>query len=232
MADDLEARLDEQVRYYRARAPEYDDWALRTGLFDRGSRDKAKWFAEIAELEAALERFNPTGRVLELACGTGQWTERLARHADELTAVDAAEEVLERNRERVGDGVLHIQADMFDWKPDRIYDVVFFSFWLSHVPMERFRHFWELVDEALVPGGRVFFIDNLASRAAADLDPEHSGPDPRSVVRKLSDGRAFRVWKVLHRPGQLVSRLSELGWDATAEPTGDFFLHCEARRRA
>jgi hypothetical protein len=28
------------------------------------------------------------------------------------------------------------------WRPDRRYDVVFFGFWLSHVPLERFAAFW------------------------------------------------------------------------------------------
>src|SRR5215470_686955 len=108
VADDLQDRLDEQLRYYRARAPEYDDWALREGSFDRGPRERTKWFAAIGKLERALDRFQPTGRVLELACGTGQWTERLTRYTDRLTAVDAAEEVLVLNRRRVGDGVRHI----------------------------------------------------------------------------------------------------------------------------
>ena len=231
MSDDLQDRLDEQLRYYRARAPEYDAWALREGGFERGPRERAKWFADIAKLERALDRFHPSGSVLELACGTGQWTERLTRYADRLTAVDGAEEALELNRRRVGDGVRYVHADMFSWTPTETYDVVFFSFWLSHVPPERFGQFWSLVRTALAPDGRVFFIDNLASPEAAALDPEHPGPDEGSVVRHLSDGRAFRVWKVLHRPKQLVAELNKLGWDAAAHRAGHFFLHCQATPR-
>jgi ubiquinone/menaquinone biosynthesis C-methylase UbiE len=230
VGDDLQDRLDEQLRYYRERAPEYDAWALREGRFHRGPRERARWFADIAKLERALDRFHPSGRVLELAGGTGQWTERLTRYTDDLTVVDAAHEVLELNRQRVGDRARHIQAEMFSWKPDRRYDVVFFSFWLSHVPPERFRQFWDLVRRALASEGRVFFIDNLASPEATALDPEHPGPEEGSVVRHLADGRAFRVWKVLHRPRQLVADLAELGWDATAHRTGHFFIRCEATR--
>ena len=50
-------------------------------------------------------------------------------------------------------------------------------------------------------------------------------------MRKLSDGRAFHVWKVLHGPKQLEHRLADLGWDAKAHRTGDFFLYGKARRR-
>jgi len=228
VADDLQDRLDEQLRYYRARAPEYDEWALRQGRFARGTRERARWFAEIAKLEQALDRFRPSGNILELACGTGQWTERLLPYADRLTAVDAAEEVLVLNRRRVGDRVMHVHADVFTWTPTATYDVVFFSFWLSHVPPEQFDRFWTLVRRGLAPGGRVFFIDNLASPEAAELDPEHPGPDEGSVTRHLSDGRAFRIFKVLHRPKRLEAELARLGWDATARRVGHYFLYCRA----
>src|SRR4051794_39683713 len=79
-AEPLDALLTEQVAYYRARAPEYEADGL-----DLPGGD---------ELVAALESFKPGGRVLELACGPGTWTPRLVRHADSVTAVDAAPEML------------------------------------------------------------------------------------------------------------------------------------------
>ncbi|HEX6751512.1 MAG TPA: class I SAM-dependent methyltransferase, partial [Longimicrobium sp.] len=87
--------IEQQKEYYRARAGEYDEWFERTGRYDRGPDHRARWFAEVEEVRAALERFRPAGRVLELACGTGWWTEQLLRWADEVTAVDASDEVLE-----------------------------------------------------------------------------------------------------------------------------------------
>ena len=68
MADELQDRLDEQLTYYRARAPEYDAWALREGPFDRG-RDNAKWFAEIAKLEERPRAVQPHGE----GPGAGRW---------------------------------------------------------------------------------------------------------------------------------------------------------------
>ena len=190
MTEHIKDLLEEQLAYYRSRAAEYDEWALRRGSFDRGPEANAKWFAEVDALEAALHEVEPWGNVLELACGTGQWTRRLLEHAETLTAVDAAPEVLALNRERVGDGrVNYLQADLFDWRPPERYDTVFFSFWLSHVPPEHFEPFWELVRASLAPGGRVFFIDNLPSRTASEVDPELDGPDGVSVTRRLSDGR-------------------------------------------
>ena len=64
--------------------------------------------------------------MLELACGPGVWTGQLLRHATEVTAIDASPEMLAIAAARVGDErVRFIQADLFAWKPDRRYDVVF-----------------------------------------------------------------------------------------------------------
>jgi demethylmenaquinone methyltransferase/2-methoxy-6-polyprenyl-1,4-benzoquinol methylase len=227
MRDDFEARMEHQLDYYRERAPEYDDWALRRGNFDLGEEGNAHWFEEVARLEDALREFDPgAGKVLELACGTGQWTERLAALSENITAVDASTEVLDENRKRNLRGVRYLQADLFTWEPDKKYDVVFFSFWLSHVPSERFAQFWDLVQRALAPGGRVFFIDNLPGEA----HPERRWVDDETVVRRLSNGSEFQVWKVLYEPADLVTELSRLGWNAVCESVGEFFLWGEATR--
>jgi demethylmenaquinone methyltransferase/2-methoxy-6-polyprenyl-1,4-benzoquinol methylase len=226
-ADDL---IEQQKEYYRARAGEYDEWFLRTGRYDRGPEFRERWFAEVDEVRAALERFRPAGRVLELACGTGLWTDRLVRHADEVTAVDASAEVLEINRRRVGDPrVRHELADIFAWRPDAAYDVVFFGFWLSHVPPERFDAFWAMVHAALAPGGRVFFVDSLRTELSTATD--HRLPDEAGDVvleRKLNDGRRFHIYKVFYDPAALQIRLDALGWRAEVSATESFFLYGEA----
>jgi hypothetical protein len=62
------AILDEQLAYYRARAPEYDEWFLRQGRYDRGLEHRAEWFREIATVEAALHPIIQMKEVVELAC--------------------------------------------------------------------------------------------------------------------------------------------------------------------
>src|SRR5713101_4855913 len=93
--------IADQIAYYRARAPEYDEWWLREGSYDLGPDVKAKWFAEVRIAEEALESFAPTGRVLELASGTGWWSQRLVDASTELTCVDASPEAIEIARTRV-----------------------------------------------------------------------------------------------------------------------------------
>src|SRR5207249_1902832 len=80
--------------------------------------------------------------------------------ADRVTALDASAETLAFNRAKHGDDrVDYLQADLFAFAPPRRFDVVFFSFWISHIPGPRFDGFWSVVADALAPGGRVFFLD-------------------------------------------------------------------------
>ncbi len=199
--------LAEQVAYYRAIAGEYEDHAISEPGAD--------------ELSAALDAFRPTGHVLELACGPGAWTERLLRYATSLTAVDAAPEMLARAKASVGeDRVRFIEADLFTWAPDRRYDLVFFGFWLSHVPVERFDSFWSLIGSCLEPTGRVFFVDDNYRTPDELIEGESSA----TIRRRLNDGSAYRAVKVPHRPADLEERLTRLGWRIKVTPTtGPFY---------
>jgi len=207
---DDDAVLAEQKRYYRARAPEYDDWWFRRGRYaDDPPHVREGWFADGAEVEQALDAFAPRGDVLELAGGTGLWTRHLVRHAEALTVVDASPETLELNRARVGDArVEYIVADVFVWQPPSAYDVCFFGFWLSHVPESRFDDFWEKVAASLGAGGRVFFVDGAGQHTA---HTSRQTSDERAV-RTLADGREFEIVKRFREPDDLASRLASLGW--------------------
>ena len=223
--------LAEQIAYYRARAAEYDQWWFRHGRYDRGPVDNALWFAEVAQLQAALAQFGPRGNVLELACGTGVWTRQLARYAQTLALVDSSPEVLAINATRFEHPhVERIQVDIFTWQPPAQYDVVFFSFWLSHVPLERFAGFWDLVARCLKPGGRVFFIDSLYDERSTVRHHQLHGPHVTTINRQLNDGRAFRIVKVFYSAADLQLRLQERGWQADVRSTPTYFLYGSATR--
>ena len=225
--------IAEQVAYYRARAPEYDDWFFRRGQYDHGAAWNRRWRAEVGDLRAALDAAQPSGRVLELACGTGLWTERLAPHAAALTCVDASPEVIALNRARVGaEHVDYVCADLFKWRPAQRYDFVFFSFWLSHVPLHAFIPFWSMVARALAPGGRVFFADSRNHPAAREGGYDAWAPRAPAARsrRRLRDGREFEIVKIFYRPEDLAVQLRGLGWRVAVHGTPTFFLHGLASR--
>jgi ubiquinone/menaquinone biosynthesis C-methylase UbiE len=223
----LDQALQGQIEYYRARASEYDEWFMRLGRYNHGPEVDTGWFAEVRELASVLAEFKPEGRVLELACGTGWWTEQLAAYADSITAVDASPEVLALNRSRLGgraSKIKYVQADLFTWKPDEKYDVAFFSFWLSHVPPEKFAGFWETVSAALAPGGRVFFIDSLPSITSTAANQPIEAENTL-MQRKLNDGREFTIYKIFYEPADLTQQLGALGWQVTVGRTPQYFLY-------
>jgi ubiquinone/menaquinone biosynthesis C-methylase UbiE len=211
----LDRLLAEQIDYYRAIASEYE------------SRSTPGWGGN--EVAAALNAFDPAGDVLELACGPGTWTELLLQHATSLTAVDAALEMLARAKALVGEErVCFVHADLFSWKPDRRYDFVFFGFWLSHVPRDRFEAFWRFVDECLKPMGRVFFVDD-AYRTPDELI---EGESSSTIQRRTTHGIVYRAVKIRYRPADLEEQLASLGWQFNVTQTsGPFYWGAGSRSR-
>jgi len=204
--------LDDQIRYYRARAAEYDTTT---------TPDEDPYASAANRIRQALRAARPHGRVLELAAGTGQWTGLLAEHADELTAVDASPEMLALNAAKVADPRIRYQvADVFALQATHDHDVVFFGFWLSHVPPRRFGAFWEVVAGLLAPGGRALFVDEGAHFLWRE---DWLDEDAGVVRRRLSDGTEHRAVKVLWRADDLQRRLIEIGWDASVHAEEPFY---------
>jgi len=223
--------LDDQISYYQARAGEYDEWFLRQGRYDRGPEHRAQWFGEIEAIRRELREAIHDRDVLELACGTGLWTHRLAENNPTVLAVDASQEAIAINRGRSPNAnIEYAVADLFSWDPPRRFAAVFFSFWLSHVPRDRFEEFWTLVKSALEDDGRVFFVDSLLEQSSTAKDHE---PVDRSgiVKRKLNDGREFEIVKVFYEPEELERQLQALGWSGWVRRAGTFFLYGSLTKR-
>lgn len=218
--------LAEMAAYYRARAPEYDEWWQRQGRYDRGPELNARWFAEITEVLADFDAFNLTGDVLELAPGTGNWTQQLLHTAATITAVDASPEMVAINRARVqSDRVTYILADLFTWQPDRQYDAVCFGFWLSHIPLERMDAFLDKVASALRPGGKLFFVDNRREATATSPDQQLPAVNSQLTTRKLNDGRTFDIVKNFFEPTALAAQYQAAGLHVTIKTTANYFLY-------
>jgi SAM-dependent methyltransferase len=195
--------VEEQMEYYRQRSDEYDQWWFRQGRYRLTPEDERRWFADVAEVEAALRRFAPRGEVLEYACGTGLWTRHLVGHDTHVTAVDSAAEMILLNQGRVAAPVSYVHADVFTWTPPPAsFDVCFFGYWLSHVPDDRLAGFWSQVAAALRPGGRVFLVDSYHPEPAAGHIQQ----------RVLNDGRRFTVVKRFWQPAELAATARKLGW--------------------
>ena len=217
-------RAAELLAYYEARAPEYDDWYLRRGRYERGPVHDTAWNTELDMAGRWLDDLPIHGEIVELAAGTGWWSPLLAAKG-ELSLYDAAQAPLDRARERLVAHRLRAHLHLRDaWaEPDRQVDAVFTGFWLSHVERARLAEFLAIVRRWLKPGGVFAFIDSLPDPQSSAAD--HPAPADDASLRRLADGREFTIVKVYYSPVDLESALAGAGFaDARVTTTGRFFL--------
>ncbi len=217
MNGDVDDLIAAQREYYEKRAPDYMDLSKPSDRKARG------WLPE--EIFASLiDGFAPVGDVLELACGTGACTRDIVRHAASVTAVDGSPRMIERNRKAVNSPkVRYVVADIFEWKPDRAYDAVVFSAWLSHVPPGKFDDYWTLVRDCIKPEGRVCFLDE-DDRAAMNEEETREIDGVPVAKRTLADGRSFEIVKVFWNAADLQRRLRASGWQIDVRRVGESYL--------
>jgi ubiquinone/menaquinone biosynthesis C-methylase UbiE len=214
---DLQAILREQRAYYAARATEYDDAYRRTGQYDRGADANTSWQDDLSRLVAAFEQVPVAGDVIELAAGTGQWTQRLVRRARSLHVVDASAEAVAVNRQRLGaaaEQVTYEVADLFHWQPARQWDACVFGFWVCKIPDELITDHLHTVAQTLRPGGAVCLIDKTAM--PSDRTEER-------IERILKDGQRFTIIDRPRAPGRLVELFADAGLHIDVETFGDRF---------
>jgi demethylmenaquinone methyltransferase/2-methoxy-6-polyprenyl-1,4-benzoquinol methylase len=227
--------IREQVEYYRARASEYDDWFLRRGRYDRGEDATRRWFEQVHEVRRALRAISMEGKnVLELAPGTGIWTDQICDRAAHLTAVDASAEMIALNRQRLGaraQGVTYIEADLFEWLPAQEFDAVIFCFWISHVPVARIDEFLFNVAKLLRPGGTVFFLDSRKEQTSTAADHVLPGKNHEVMTRRLDDGREFSIIKNFWDAEVLVEKCRRHELDIEMHETADYFQYGVGTRR-
>jgi SAM-dependent methyltransferase len=144
----------------------------------------------------------------------------LAERAARVTAIDGAPEMLEQAaRSAPGANVRFERADLFSWRPARRYEAIFFGFFLSHVPEERFASFWAAVADAVAPGGRVIFVDD-AVRSPEELV---FGPESPVIMRRREGADGYRIVKMPHTSAGLAARLEQLGWSFAMRDHGPIF---------
>jgi SAM-dependent methyltransferase len=219
-----ESVLDEQLDYYRARAPEYDQWFQREGRYDRGPEANDAWRRELADVRRTIDELRVDGRrVLELASGTGLWTSEFVERGALVTAVDGAPEMVEQLRARIGDGVDVQLADLFTWTPTSEFDVVASCFFMSHVPDERMDDFARVVSSACRVGGSVFLLDGLREPTSTAADHVLPAEGDQTMLRRLDDGREFRIVKRFREDEEIAAVFAPHGVRLEARGTPTYF---------
>jgi len=223
--------IQQQIDYYRARASEYDEWFYRQGRYDRGEEINKRWFQEVDIVKSELQRIGKVNKILELASGTGIWTQELLKIGNKITALDASQEVIEINRHKLNSpNVKYSQIDLFAWEPDAEYDLVFFSFWLSHVPPELLNLFLNKVYKSVHVGGQLFMIDSRFEPTSTAKNHMIEDDESIYITRKINNGQEYQIVKVFYQPDKLRSHLHKTGFQADVKLTDNYFIYATGRK--
>jgi SAM-dependent methyltransferase len=174
-------------KYYAARAAEYDR------IYQKTERQP-----ELRKLEGLLARAFPNLDVLEIACGTGYWTQFIARSAGKILAIDYNPETIRIAQSRsYGQCSLEfVRADAYLLTGVRdSFSGGFCGFWWSYIPMGRRPEFLRVFHSHLRAGARVIMIDNCYIEGSSTPISRRDDQGNTYQLRKLEDGSCHEVLK-------------------------------------
>ncbi|WP_245901239.1 class I SAM-dependent methyltransferase [Simplicispira suum] len=192
----------EMRAYYAARAEEYD------AVYCKSERQ-----FDLRAIKAWLPARFAGAQVLEIACGTGYWTQFIAPVARSVWALDAAPETLRVARARgLGAHVHWMAGDAYALPmARRVWDAAFAGFWFSHVPQARRVEFLAGLHASLAPGARVVLLDNrfVAGSSTPLCDTDANGDTWQR--RPLRDGSVHRILKNFPDAQELHAAVRQAG---------------------
>jgi demethylmenaquinone methyltransferase/2-methoxy-6-polyprenyl-1,4-benzoquinol methylase len=188
----------ELIDYYRRRAAEYE------AIYAKPERQ-----TDLAILRQAIPAKLRGARVLEIACGTGYWTQLVAEVAKEVVATDLAEEPM-----RIAQSKSYKKQPTFSLAdayalPQSLgrFAAALAVFWWSHVPRQRIGEFLASLHGRLDPGARVVLMDNRFVEGSSTPISEIDAQGNTYQLRRLGDGSQVRVLKNFPAEAELRSHL-------------------------
>jgi len=198
---------NEMIEYYDRRAAEYDR------IYERDDPARQE---ELGSLRNDLLSCVEGKKVLELACGTGYWTEAMSHVAESIIALDASNAVLRVAQKReYGCRVEFVRGDLYALPVGSAeFDCVVAGFWVSHVPRAVLTsHLQELL-QLVGAGGSVVLFDNVYHVESGELMQSEGASGDTYKVRELDDGSRHRVLKNYFDATQLRSLAEAAGFGA------------------
>jgi len=191
--------------YYAARAPEYDR------IYQKPERQ-----ADLRRIETWLTEALAGRSVLEVACGTGYWTQFYAPGATRVLALDAAPQTLQIAQARVPDKVQLIEGDAYAIPTvEPPFEAAFAGFWWSHIPLDRIDPFLRGLHRALQPGAKVIVLDNLFVPGSSTPISARDAQGNSYQQRPLADGSTHRVLKNFPTEAELLAAVAPHAQAAT-----------------
>lgn len=184
----------QQETYYARRAAEYDE------VYRKPERQR-----DLAWLRERLPQLTAGREVLEIAAGTGYWTEVIATTAASVMATDLNPETLAIAAQRDYGSTPVTLGEADACRLDEVpgdFDLVFCGFWWSHILRADIPRFLAGLHARLAPGTILLLLDNRYV-PGSNHAISRTGPDGDTYQQRfLSDGSSYEVVKNFPGPGQ------------------------------
>jgi len=185
--------------YYERRAAEYDE------VYRKPERQ-----ADLRSIKSWLTTTFHDRRVLEIASGTGYWTQFFADSAQAVKATDINRPVLEvaQARRTWPSSTDFLLANAFDLHAiNGEFDTAFVGFFWSHLRLDQLEGFLTHLADRIESSGRLVFMDNNYV-AGSNHAVTRTDKDGNTYQRRhLDDGTAWDVLKNFPTEDQLRSAL-------------------------
>jgi ubiquinone/menaquinone biosynthesis C-methylase UbiE len=211
-------------QYYRDRAPEYDLF------YEVPVRQH-----DLATLKSWLIEHARDRTILEVATGTGYWTEAAATVAKAITATDYNPETLAIAAQRkLGSHVAMRVADAFDLPEfTSTFDAGMAHMWWSHVSKRRRRDFLSHFASRLQPGAVMLMIDQIRVEGRTTPVSGHDEWGNQLTMRTLRSGATYEIIKNYPTEEELKDDFAEVCEDIHVMVLPHFWaLNARVRARA
>jgi demethylmenaquinone methyltransferase/2-methoxy-6-polyprenyl-1,4-benzoquinol methylase len=195
------------TQYYARRAAEYER------VYRRPERQ-----ADLRRLERVVTEAFPAEDVLEVACGTGYWTQFVARSARSIVAIDVSREVLDlaSSKDFGACDVSLVLADAYSLDGvSGAYSAGFAGFWWSHIPKDRIADFMWAFHRHMRPDAPVILMDNSFVEGSSTPISRTDEHGDTYQIRQLADGSRHEILK--NFPSELALRTSLAPWARDVE---------------
>jgi demethylmenaquinone methyltransferase/2-methoxy-6-polyprenyl-1,4-benzoquinol methylase len=192
-------------QYYADRAREHDR------VYEKPERQ-----ADLSHIREILPALLAGRRVLEVACGTGYWTQFVASRAAASLATDINEEVLDLARSRLAreKNVIVRREDAHRLESvSGTFDGAMACFWLSHLRRSDVAGFLSLLHSKLATGARVVFIDNRFVEGSSTPILRTDSDGNTYQRRTLDDRREYDVLKNFYAEEELRGLVAGMAGD-------------------
>lgn len=185
-------QIRETKDYYSSVADEYEDKVVNP--YAEIPCERGEYLRERRQLKTRLRHYCRAKRVLELGCGTGEWTQAIAEVASSIVCVEASARMISETKRRLEHAAATISFLNEDFLDDTLpvepCDVIVSYFAVSFLSPAAQRRLLLNMKKWLVSGGLILFAESRQIAPSPSL-----GHGDRRIQKRISHGNEFLIFK-------------------------------------